>query len=192
MSSLRERRRKRTADTICRAAIDLAVEHGLDNVTTEMISEAAGISPRTFFNYFPYKEAVYVPPPLEFEPGFVEGFLNSDTPLLEDIITIFMSQLDDFDTDREYMLKLHKLSFEHPKLLNLRMAAFHEYEMHFAELLKVRLNCANESPLPMQIAAVSMATIRVGFENWIEYGEGSPAENVSAHLRNLPELFNDL
>lgn len=61
---LRQRRRLETAREIQRATLALAVAHGLEHVTTEAIAEAAGISTRTFFNYYTNKEAasVGIPP----------------------------------------------------------------------------------------------------------------------------------
>lgn len=57
-SSLREKRRVETRAEIVRVAFDLFGKHGYENVSVEMIAEAAGISRATFFNYFPKKDLI--------------------------------------------------------------------------------------------------------------------------------------
>ncbi|MGC4893449.1 TetR family transcriptional regulator [Micromonospora sp. DT31] len=55
MSGLRERKKAETRAALSWAAIRLTVAHGFDNVRVEDIAQAAGVSPRTFNNYFSSK-----------------------------------------------------------------------------------------------------------------------------------------
>ncbi|HEX4211946.1 MAG TPA: TetR/AcrR family transcriptional regulator [Candidatus Dormibacteraeota bacterium] len=55
--SRRERRRLATRRSIQAAAIELALQRGLENVTVQAISDAADIAPSTFFTYFGSKDA---------------------------------------------------------------------------------------------------------------------------------------
>ncbi|GAA0903828.1 TetR/AcrR family transcriptional regulator [Virgisporangium aurantiacum] len=53
---LRERKKAATRAALSEAAIRLACERGVEHVTSDAIAEAAGVSPRTFHNYFANKE----------------------------------------------------------------------------------------------------------------------------------------
>src|SRR5690606_33956881 len=56
-AGLRERKKQQTRAALHRAALELVADRGACQVTTEQIAEHAGVSARTFFNYFPTKES---------------------------------------------------------------------------------------------------------------------------------------
>src|SRR4029450_1465375 len=57
--SLRERRRRRTAEAIVAGALRLFEERGFEGTTIEQIAAAADISRRSFFRYFADKEELF-------------------------------------------------------------------------------------------------------------------------------------
>lgn len=59
--SLRDRKKDATRQTIEDAAWELFSERGYDATTVQDIADRANVAPRTFFRYFPTKEAVLYP-----------------------------------------------------------------------------------------------------------------------------------
>ena len=55
-TGLRERKKAQTRAAISQAVMGLAVERGLDAMTSDDIAAAANVSVRTFHNYFGSKE----------------------------------------------------------------------------------------------------------------------------------------
>jgi AcrR family transcriptional regulator len=58
MPGLRERKKRKTRETIVEVALDLFAEKGYEHTTIAEIADAAEISRRTVFAYFPTKEDI--------------------------------------------------------------------------------------------------------------------------------------
>jgi AcrR family transcriptional regulator len=73
--SLRERQKAETWLALHNAAVASVLERGLESSTIESITDRAGVSQRTFFNYFPSKEdAVLGLRAPVLDPALLEGF----------------------------------------------------------------------------------------------------------------------
>src|SRR5215469_14662241 len=84
-AGLRERKKVATRHALGVAAMRLAIERGLDNVLVEDIAESAGVSARTFNNYFASKhEAICA---LGFDRAMRIGAALRERPFSEPIWT---------------------------------------------------------------------------------------------------------
>lgn len=93
---LRERQKAVRRNQLVDAAQTLVEEHGLDGVTVEQICARAGVSPRTFFNYFESKDDAAIglrqwtiSP--ESSATFVAGGPHGD--IVRDLVALFADQL---------------------------------------------------------------------------------------------------
>ena len=60
MMGLRDRKKHQVRQALVDAAIRLFDERGIDATSVDDIADAVGMSRATFFNHFPYKEAILV------------------------------------------------------------------------------------------------------------------------------------
>jgi AcrR family transcriptional regulator len=66
----------RSREALIDAAFALFARDGFDQTTTERITERAGVSPRTFFRYFPTKESVVFDRDYGFMRWFADAYGN--------------------------------------------------------------------------------------------------------------------
>lgn len=161
MSTLRERRRIDTKNKIRRAAIELAYDSGLDNITAEMISEKAGVGRRTFFNYFPYKEAALRPAKVTFPDVDMEKFVAGRGALMSDLAILLEPSFAGVDRDRDIIQKSFEISCAAPKVQVLVNSFFQDLEEQLATAF-ARRNAVSEPSLDMiHLGALVGATLRV-------------------------------
>jgi AcrR family transcriptional regulator len=106
---LRERRKVETWAALHDAAASLALEHGIEQATVEAIAESAGVSPRTFFNYFRAKEdAILGLREPQVDPEELSRISTSAPDLLDQVslllMTVARSAIGGADPDRRRKL----------------------------------------------------------------------------------------
>ncbi|MEB2529104.1 MULTISPECIES: TetR family transcriptional regulator [Kocuria] len=95
-ASRRELNKAATRRAIAEAALALLRARGVGRFTVEDIASAAGVSRRTFFNYFPSREAALAVSVDEFLDHGVEQFLArpADEPLVESMHELLIALAD--------------------------------------------------------------------------------------------------
>jgi AcrR family transcriptional regulator len=90
----RELQKQQTRLVLALAAFDLAKEHGLANVRVPQIAAVVGVSPRTFNNYFPSKEAAIVWPAALRAAGLADSLADrpAEEPLADAIVAAVAGQ----------------------------------------------------------------------------------------------------
>lgn len=174
-------RRYRTAKKIQAAAVELATRNGITNVTTEEIARQAGISTRTFFNYFPYKEAAIMGPPPDYPFDAAEDFANGTGRIIDDLDTLIGAHLRRFLKERDMLAQMFALAETDPKLLALSNNAILSRRDQMRALLHRRLPDRDPALIEILAAAIVAAT-NAATRTWIA---GETHDFIAGARRNL-------
>jgi AcrR family transcriptional regulator len=186
-ASLRERKKLATRRSLRRAALDLVAERGYAHVTVEDIAEAADVSPRTFFNYFPTKEAALFGGDPERIPVLRERIVATapGEPALEALRTIMVTDArvvaDELSELGDPIGWLRRMKSAHadPHLRAARAAQMAMIERAIVEGLAERLGTDPETdPYPGLLAATATATFRASISFWAGSGGTAPLERL--------------
>ncbi|GEP26895.1 TetR/AcrR family transcriptional regulator [Cryobacterium levicorallinum] len=195
---LRERKRLATRRAIQHAVLTLSRERGIEHVTVEDISRLANISPRTFFNYFPSKDAALIGD----APGmasaedieiFVAAGPSSD--VLADLALLLAKSLQRTEADREIHQLRRTIMKENAYLFGMRMATLRDFEDQLQQIIERRFRAdapeRAEDPAELNQRAllftlVAVAAIRHAWRVWAEGDDVAPlSECVNASFAEV-------
>jgi AcrR family transcriptional regulator len=190
---LRERKKRATRAALAEAAVRLAAEHGADKVTVEAISAAAGVSVRTFFNYFDTREDAFVVIDADAGARMRRAVLDAPAGLspLEALREAMAAELAEAEQQHE-LWRLHaEVLHASPHLLARGVGAHMAAEADLADAIAARLRGApgdGERPAdpglyPRLLAAVATAAVRTSVDHW------SAHQQEAAFLDVFHEVF---
>ena len=174
-AGLRERKKQQTRDAIVAAALELFAERGYDATTIADIAAAADIAPRTFFGYFPTKEAVVFHDKETTVQGLRDRLVQrADGETAIDAMRAWVETLTsevDWTDDRER--KRRCLVQETPTLREHERANMAEFEDLLAEAVARDLGLPPASLRPRMVGAAATAALTALSDF---YDEEEPAE----------------
>jgi len=196
-AGLRERKKVATRQALGVAAMQLAMERGLDNVLVEDIAEAAGVSTRTFNNYFASKyEAICA---LAFDRALRIGAALREQPAGQPILTAItnavMSEYGSADRapDEQWIAGI-RLVTSTPALTGeyLKVEAMTQYSLAEAIALRLGTSLAG-SMFPRILAAAVTAAIQAALERWLHADPPVPLTPlVRRALRELADGMHEV
>lgn len=189
----REHKKRETRRAIRNAALDLAVHNGLENLTVEAIAQTAGVSPRTFFNYFASKEEALVTQAAESSEQVRQLLLAR--PVDESPMKALHNALLESDyfgadpVDRERLLARQRLTQGNPALMAHHLGKVAMVERSFAEALAERMHVDIAADMyPELLAAIAISTIRVAVRRWVLQGDASLYDLLDEAFERLENI----
>jgi AcrR family transcriptional regulator len=170
-TGLRERKKQETRQALGWAALRLAVERGLDNVLVEDIAAEAGVSSRTFNNYFSSKAEAICARHLDRVRQVAVSLRArpSTEPLWEAITHAVLSQFggQDHAPDPKWTAGV-RLMLSEPALQGEFLKANAVIEREFAAVIAERTGTdADRDLYPRLVGAAVGAAIGVANDQWL-------------------------
>jgi len=182
---LRERKKAETRDALASAALRLADELGPDRVTVDEIAAAAGVSPRTFFNYFASKEDAIVGSTESSTSRVVQELASrpaAEAPI-DALRAAVHAGADHLEADPDDWIIRHRLVTRYPALgvrYAARLAAV-EHELVVEIARRTRLD-VDVDTYPAALVSAAMAASRVALTVW----------QARERRASLPQLFDEV
>lgn len=170
---LRERKKAATRQALYQAAVRLALEHGPEKITVEAIADEAGVSRRTFSNYFANKEEALFHGDRTRHRLLIEKVRArpaEETPwvALTEAAAEFYGQLGDLNPQWVTQARLLR---RHPSLAAAQAQSFATMERELGEEVAARLGPSTDPDdvRPKLLAATFLAALRVALNVWLEH-----------------------
>lgn len=184
MSGLREQKKHATRGALRAAALRLALERGPDQVRVDDIAAAAGVSPRTYNNYYPSREhAIVAAVTAERDERVASAVLArpARVRLSNAIVDAVVQEYTDAgEQARDAML----LITTHPALCRVFVDTANSIEQALADAIARRVGGIDDNTAQVLAASVA-AAVRVALGRWIRSSGTSGLVVVSESLPAL-------
>lgn len=189
---LRERKKRARHGALIDAAQLLVAEHGLDAVTVEMISAEAGVSARTFFNYFESKDDAVLGVedaglPEDVIRTFVDG--GPTGRLLSDLEALVASLLTPHAEAHARVRRAMDLMQQEPRLLQRHVIWMDRHKSRLVELFEARRATTPFSTDNELLTMLVLLLIRTALVAWEHAGyAGNPADHLPSAVSQLLDV----
>jgi AcrR family transcriptional regulator len=193
----RERNKRATRRALRAATLALGLERGLAEVSVEDIARRAGVSTRTFFNYFDAKD----------DAALIELFLVTDEELTvfasgngaagawADLTRMLTADVARAEVDGDDLHRYLRLHAQDPELAARQMGHFTSFLSRLADAVAARTGGGRpESRLRAEVMAGACVTaVRVGLNQWAAQGRQRAAVSyVHAAFSLFDGAFGDI
>ncbi len=172
-ASLREKHTAQTRQRLLDEATALFIEQGFEATTIQEIAERADVSPRTYFRYFPTKEALLFHD-LEERLNKIREWIEHRPPdesPAQTLISVLCATFDEIESTPEQRALTVRLLSERPSFRSYQRTTIIEHtEQQVTATLARRAGLAvDDRGLRALVAAIS-ACFDVALRDWIEHG----------------------
>lgn len=178
---LRERKKQETRQALSDAALHLAVERGLEHVRVEDIAAAANVSPRTFNNYFPSKQAAIVWRAVQRTTGVAEHLRArpADEPLWDAVTKAALTPYANAGTPGEPWLAGVRMMLGNPALQAEFLLSSRTAQDELAKAVADRLGTDPAQDLrPRLVSGAIQLAVQVAGEQWLRADPPVPLETL--------------
>jgi len=176
---MRARHKRATREAISSAALRLAVEQGPEGlalVRVRDIADAAGVSPRTYNNYFSSREEAICAVESDRARRLGRALLArpADEPLPQAIAAAVTGHYGDAEPDRAGL----RMIMSTPALEGEALKAFTTAEEPLAAAIAERAGTTKDDLYPQVMAAAIAGAVRVAARHWINGDDTVPFATV--------------
>lgn len=187
-TGLREQKKQATRHALREAALRLALERGPGNVRVDDIAEAAGVSLRTYNNYFSSREQAIVAAVTAEREARVAAAVRerpAGVPLADAVIdAIVVQYTEPGEQHRDALLMITT----DPTLRAAFLATTDAIAHPLADAIADRIDDADGTTARVLAASVA-AAVRIALHQWLQSPPGPAAGGLVAVSGSLPDLL---
>jgi AcrR family transcriptional regulator len=160
----------RVRESLIDAALELFARDGFDATHSDRVAERAGVSPRTFFRYFPTKESVVFHRDDGFMRSFAAAFVEQPGELgdYDAVHATFVALAAWFDALRTRIETYRAAVDSSPVLIGHEQARQTAHARTIADAVATRRGAAAPDDDAHTVASVSLALYQRALRRWLD------------------------